>query len=138
MNDYDKKIIEEAEKLDAEVVPGPWAALIGPDGLIKDRERIFEQYRELLPALAKRLREISTENQALAEKLHGEPAELKLNAERWRLALHVIRASRHVARENTTERSGTWLGLRETLAFWDAFEALPPDPPLAAAKVAVK
>jgi hypothetical protein len=56
MNDEDKKMIEEAEKLDREATPGPWVVqpvitLAGPNA------RLAVRSRELLPALAKRLRE---------------------------------------------------------------------------------
>jgi hypothetical protein len=53
--------------------------------------------------------------------------------ERWCLALDVIRAARRW-RENPDGISPREFD--EALAFWDAFEAKPPDPPPAAAKVA--
>jgi hypothetical protein len=52
MNDEDKKMIEEAEKLDREATPGLWAS-----GLKAADAAFVIRARELLSALAKRLRE---------------------------------------------------------------------------------
>jgi hypothetical protein len=81
MNDEDRKMIEEVERLDAKATPGPWASggpeirrvadtttrwdLLGGDWEnwgSRCRDATFiARARELLPALAKRLREVSTD-----------------------------------------------------------------------------
>jgi DNA topoisomerase VI subunit B len=126
MNDEDKKMIEEVEQLDA-TTEHRRVEFEGPDGKFAIRAR------ELLPILARRLREVSmdllTREAALValEKEYMKLVALMLEAKAernslqkaladLRLALDVIQTAHQMI---DRESSGARENLVEALAFWD-------------------
>ncbi len=100
MNDEDKKLIEEAERLDAEATVGPWVD--DDDGFwnfLRQDVRFIIGARSLLPKLAKRLREALN-----VSDVPPEPAKLPeplVDGYYW------VRGwgGRHIVAERETDRS---------------------------------
>jgi Translation initiation factor IF-3, N-terminal domain len=130
-----------------EAITAPFMSLIEPDGS-RWREVTLDFARTRARDLKLDLVEINAHSNPptckimeaapwIAQTERGKQERIRYDR-RWRLAARVIEAARVVSKgQAPVGKAEEWEWLRGALAAWDAFNTAPPDPPPAAAKVAV-